>query len=131
MSTRYVYPAPRGFHALQRAVKLRTYSWAVSVLASLLTGRLRAAGQLALAYVTAKTHGLEEEAARVAEAIGEGHLPQVEGGAPLLLPPTPILKEDNWPLLTVTKGFFENLAQQGAHAQSCDALHTYGQALTC
>jgi coatomer subunit alpha len=40
----------------------------------------------------------------------------VEGGAPLLLPPTPILKEDNWPLLTVTKGFFENLAQQGAHA---------------
>ena len=40
---------------------------------------LHAAGQLALAYVTAKTHGLEEEAARVAEAIGEGHLPQVEG----------------------------------------------------
>jgi hypothetical protein len=48
-------------------------------LASLLTGLLRAAGQLALAYVTAKTHGLEEEAARVAEAIGEGHLPQVGG----------------------------------------------------
>lgn len=51
----------------------------VQCLASLLTGLLHAAGQLALAYVTAKTHGLEEEAARVAEAIGEGHLPQVEG----------------------------------------------------
>jgi hypothetical protein len=49
----------------------------VQCLASLMTGLVRAAGQLALAYVTAKTHGLEEEAARVAEAIGEGHLPQV------------------------------------------------------
>lgn len=72
------------------------------------------AGQLALAYVTAKTHGLEEEAARVAESIGQESLPEVNASAPLLLPPTPILKEDNWPLLTVTKGFFENLAQQGA-----------------
>jgi coatomer subunit alpha len=51
----------------------------------------------------------------------------VEGGAPLLLPPTPILKEDNWPLLTVTKGFFENLAQQGAPAQSCNALNAWRQ----
>jgi coatomer subunit alpha len=55
----------------------------------------------------------------------------VEGGAPLLLPPTPILKEDNWPLLTVTKGFFENLAQQGAPAQSCNALNAWRQPLTC
>ncbi len=79
------------------------------------TPKLRArAGQYALAYVTAKTHGLEEEAGRMAEAIGADNLPAVDAGAPLLLPPTPILREDNWPLLTVSKGFFENLAQQGA-----------------
>lgn len=72
------------------------------------------AGQYALAYVTAKTHGLEEDAARLAEQIGAENLPATDGGALLLLPPTPILKEDNWPLLTVSKGFFENLAQQGA-----------------
>ena len=64
--------------------------------------------------MTAKTHGMEEEAAALAEEIGEGSLPQVGGGGALLLPPTPILREDNWPLLTVSKGFFENLAQQGA-----------------
>lgn len=57
---------------------------------------------------------MEEEAAALAEEIGEGSLPQVGGDGTLLLPPTPILREDNWPLLTVSKGFFENLAQQGA-----------------
>ena len=66
------------------------------------------AGQDALAYVTAKTHGLEDEAAELAEKLDE--LPEVDPSARLLMPPTPILREDNWPLLTVSKGFFENLA---------------------
>ena len=65
-------------------------------------------GQDALAYVTAKTHGLEDEAAELAEKLEE--LPEVDPSAKLLMPPTPILREDNWPLLTVSKGFFENLA---------------------
>jgi len=39
----------------------------------------------------------------------------VEAEAQLMMPPTPILKDNNWPLLTVTKGFFENLAQGDAH----------------
>jgi coatomer protein complex subunit alpha (xenin) len=34
----------------------------------------------------------------------------------LLLPPAPIIREDNWPLLTVSKGFFEMLAAKGAAA---------------
>ena len=48
--------------------------------------------------------------------IGEGldELPEVESDAQLMMPPTPILKDNNWPLLTVSKGFFENLAQ-GTH----------------
>lgn len=70
---------------------------------------LEDAGQGALAYVTAATHGLEEEAARLAEGLDE--VPDLDSNAQLMLPPTPILKENNWPLLTVSKGFFENLAQ--------------------
>ena len=30
-----------------------------------------------------------------------------------MIPPTPIMREDNWPLLTVSKGFFETLAVKG------------------
>ena len=42
----------------------------------------------------------------------------MEAKAQLMMPPTPILKDNNWPLLTVTKGFFENLAQGAAHPSS-------------
>jgi len=58
--------------------------------------------------VTAAAHGLSEDAERLAEGLEEK--PGLDPEARLLLPPTPILKEDNWPLLTVSKGFFENLA---------------------
>ena len=71
------------------------------------------AGQTALAYVTAKTHGLEAEAEPLAEALGDS-LPPVDPQAQLMVPPAPILKEDNWPLLTVSKGYFENLAKGAA-----------------
>jgi len=70
------------------------------------------AGQTALAYVTAATHGLAEDAERLAAGLEE--VPPLEEGAQLLLPPQPVLREDNWPLLTVSKGFFENLAAGGA-----------------
>ena len=37
-------------------------------------------------------------------------LPKILSGAQLLLPPPPILQtESNWPLLTVSKGFFEGM----------------------
>lgn len=88
---------------------------------------LQESGQHALAYVTAKTHGMEEEAAALAEEIGEAHLPAIPSGGQLLLPPLPILREDNWPLLTVSKGFFENLAQQqtgGAPAADMEGMDT-------
>lgn len=74
-------------------------------------------GQGALAYVTAVTHGLQEEAERVAESLSPELVAELqselEPNAQLLLPPQPILKEDNWPLLTVSKGFFEALAAGG------------------
>jgi hypothetical protein len=76
-------------------------------------------GQDALAYATAKTHGLEETAAELAEKLED--VPQTDPNARLMMPPTPILREENWPLLTVSKGFFENLAAKTAGGEPLPA----------
>merc|ERR1712223_2230568 len=80
---------------------------------------LQTCGQDSLAFLTAKTHGLEEEASAIKEALPEdAQLPQVAPGAQLLKPPTPILQtESNWPLLTVSKGFFEGIKAVRGGAQ--------------
>ena len=79
---------------------------------------LKESGQIALAYLTAATHGLGEEAARLEGELrdAEAEVPAVPPGpkTTLLLPPAPIMREDNWPLLTVSKGFFESLAVKDA-----------------
>lgn len=69
---------------------------------------LRAAGQHSLAYLTAVTHGLDEQAEEIAQVSGidtAAIKPHPE--AKLLKPPPPLqpLKE-NWPLLHVSKGIF-------------------------
>lgn len=70
---------------------------------------LEEAGQIPLAYATAVTHGLEKEAERLAEKLQAAGVPLPEplAGAALLQPPAPILRDDNWPLLTITKGYFD------------------------
>lgn len=70
---------------------------------------LEESGQIPLAYATAATHGLAEDAARLAEKLESAGvaLPAVLPGASLLAPPVPILRDDNWPLLTITKGYFD------------------------
>jgi len=70
---------------------------------------LEAAGQIPLAYVTAATHGLEEAATRLGEVLTAAKLPvpPLRSDARTLLPPTPIIKEENWPLLTVSRGIFD------------------------
>ena len=72
---------------------------------------LKNCGQNSLAYLTAATHGLEEQAEEAKEAMKEGaQLPEVNPNAALLQPSPPIMQmEDNWPLLTVSKGFFEGI----------------------
>ena len=72
---------------------------------------LQNCGQDSLAFLTAKTHGLDEEAEAVQASMPEGaELPEVLSGAALLKPPPPISQaEANWPLLTVSKGFFEGI----------------------
>ncbi|KAL7978383.1 hypothetical protein Chor_014922 [Crotalus horridus] len=66
---------------------------------------LKNCGQKSLAYLTAATHGLEEEAENLKETFD----PEKE------VPPAPIMPLDtNWPLLTVSKGFFEGtIASKG------------------
>lgn len=87
---------------------------------------LEESGQMHLAYVAAATHGLQEDADRIRQQLSE--VPDVSPGAQLLTPPTPILKEDNWPLLTVTKGFFEVLAAKG-RAEAAAAASAGGAAV--
>lgn len=86
------------------------------------------AGQLPLAYLTAKTHGLADEAQRIKERLAskleapedgsaaapltiddvEARLP-FDASARLLLPPMPFLRneEGTWPLLAPSRGPFD------------------------
>ena len=73
---------------------------------------LEQAGHYPLAYLTAATHGLADDANRLAQVLTDSGVPvpavdPAEGK--LLTLPTPLVREDNWPLLTVTKGFFEGV----------------------
>jgi coatomer protein complex subunit alpha (xenin) len=65
---------------------------------------------------------MPEDAERIAGKLN-GPAPEVpdEDAATLLLPPLPILREENWPLLTVSKGFFETLAAKGTAATGAAA----------
>ncbi|CAN0044342.1 unnamed protein product [Heterosigma akashiwo] len=86
---------------------------------------LEAAGQTALAYLTASTHGLQEDADRLRQLLEASppnkHTPQQTqtrawaAGQPvpapaappvLLQPPTPILRQEDWPLCRVTQSTF-------------------------
>ena len=55
------------------------------------------------------THGLEEEAEQLKDGFAEGDkIPDLYPDARLMQPPVPIMQqESNWPLLTISKGFFE------------------------
>lgn len=71
---------------------------------------LKSCGQTSLAYLTAATHGLAEEAEQLAAQLKEQGqpLPPIDPNARLLVPPPPIQQcEENWPQLTVAKGLFD------------------------
>ncbi|XP_060529873.1 coatomer subunit alpha [Cylas formicarius] len=73
---------------------------------------LKSSNQLSLAYLTAATHGMTDEAEQLIAQIGNNKkLPDIDPNAKFLKPPPPIQQaESNWPLLTVSKGYFENTA---------------------
>ncbi|EEF32873.1 coatomer alpha subunit, putative [Ricinus communis] len=69
---------------------------------------LENAGHLPLAYTTAKVHGLEDIAERLAAELGDDVPSLPEGKVPsLLMPPAPILCGSDWPLLRVLLGIFQ------------------------
>ena len=77
---------------------------------------LQATGQLSLAYICAKTHGLNESAEKIEVMLNASSIPipSVDMDGALLLPPTPILRAENWPLLQVGKGALADLANAGS-----------------
>jgi coatomer protein complex subunit alpha (xenin) len=89
---------------------------------------LKDVGQLPLAYMTAKTHGLTEEAESILVAAGkteeEIELPEMPEQLPATPKPITQLEDPNWPLLTVSKSFFE-----GAFAQQQQQQQTQQQGL--
>ena len=74
--------------------------------------------------MTAINHGLEEEAKELFDHLpvdketGEKIVPQANPNARLFAPPPPIMHTDsNWPLLTVSKGFFDGVASARTAAE--------------
>jgi len=81
---------------------------------------LNGCGQNSLAYLTAATHGLTEEADKMKELVEteKTALPEPTPGARLLQPPPPISQtEQNWPLLTVSRGFFDSAMMASRKAE--------------
>ena len=65
-----------------------------------------------LAYLTAQTHGLVEEAESILAVAGltPEDITDLPTNGQLLKPPTPIIRQidSNWPLLTVSRSFFDS-----------------------
>ncbi|XP_061363789.1 coatomer subunit alpha-1-like [Gastrolobium bilobum] len=65
-------------------------------------------GHLHLAYITASIHGLNDVAERLAAELGDNVPSLPEGKIPsLLMPPSPVMCESDWPLLRVMRGMFD------------------------
>mmetsp|Transcript_23588 Transcript_23588/g.31342 ORF Transcript_23588/g.31342 Transcript_23588/m.31342 type:complete len:1298 (+) Transcript_23588:62-3955(+) len=88
---------------------------------------LEESGNMPLAYISAKLHGLEEHAERIQVAIEtnggsvEGLMDKVDTSTKkagcLLQPPTPIVRSDNWPTLPIEKHTLEDLEAAAAEAE--------------
>ena len=90
---------------------------------------LEAAGQSPLAYVTAVSHGMLEEAGRIKELLQSAGrpIPIVLHNSQLMQPPTPILRSDNWPLLAIPKSTFRNSYEdQSEHDDTVDNTSSPG-----
>jgi coatomer protein complex subunit alpha (xenin) len=88
------------------------------------------AGQLSLAYLTAATHGLNEDAERILQLLEAQNipLPPIDSNANLLQPPTPIFRGENWPLLAVGKSALSDLNRDKSSLISADNDDSDGDA---
>ena len=85
---------------------------------------LEATGQTSLAFLAAKTHGLEEEAERLHALLVGSNVPvPVVGEHPVLFqPPTPIMRGENWPLLAVGKSVLADIGQASSGGVAAAAI---------
>ena len=94
---------------------------------------LQEAGHLPLAYLAATTYGLTETAEGIQQQLEAAGLPMpthITDEPKLLYPPLPILRESNWPLLTVSKDTFSRGLEGGdAAAQGGGGLDAAGDGL--
>uniref|UniRef100_A0A646QF04 Coatomer subunit alpha n=1 Tax=Hemiscolopendra marginata TaxID=943146 RepID=A0A646QF04_9MYRI len=77
---------------------------------------LKNCGQTSLAYLTAATHNVTEEAEALKSTLDPDKIDRliIDPDAKLLQPLPPAMQcETNWPLLTVSKGFFEGAIGKG------------------
>lgn len=77
---------------------------------------LEGSGQLPLAYATAATHGLDDEARRLFDKLQEGgyEIPSLPKHAVPLKPPQPLRQEGNWPLLAAAGSPMDGMALSSA-----------------
>ena len=80
---------------------------------------LMEAGQLSLAYVTAKTYGYGEVAERIAEKMVERQIavPEVSAPEELLAPPAPVNDESEWPMLEMPRSVFDRVMEEEAKGE--------------
>lgn len=84
---------------------------------------LQNSGQASLAYVMEKIHGISSPEDDIQYSSMSEELSALEKGAEYLRPPVPIQQaENNWPLLTVSKGFFEGAMMSRGKSQVAAAL---------
>jgi len=82
------------------------------------------AGHLPLAYITALTYGLAEQAEAIGAQLDAAGTPRPQPLTPepkLLYPALPITRDSNWPLLTISKGTFERSLGAGAAGAEADS----------
>lgn len=84
---------------------------------------LKDAGQTSLSAVTKKIHGIATDDDEEQINIVDDEFAELERGAIYLRPPAPVQHaENNWPLLTVSKGFFEGAMMSRGKSQVAAAL---------
>lgn len=80
---------------------------------------LQDVGQLTLAYITAVSHGLTEEAAHLHALLEEQQLPipEVAPAETLLTPPEVVGSQDTMPLLEISRSMFDRVMEEDVRAE--------------
>ena len=86
---------------------------------------LEEVGQYALAYVTAATNGLTEEAERLSKVLSDSGatIPTLPTNPQLMMPPTPVQsagQQSNWPEVEIERDVFADAVRAAQESQSLD-----------